>query len=133
MFCCGSGVAVPSAPRSNSMKTRFQNSRKRSQRSQLGPQVGSPQPCSAPRSRKSSEQGPQGPVSAACQKFSERGWPTIRSRGSPTRSQPATATSSSPRPSAGSPANTVAQRRSGSKPMWAVTNSQANAIASSLK
>jgi hypothetical protein len=26
MFCFGSGVTEPSAPRSNSMKTRFQNS-----------------------------------------------------------------------------------------------------------
>ena len=36
---------------SYSMKTRFQNSRKRSQRGQPGAQSGSPQPCSAPRSQ----------------------------------------------------------------------------------
>ena len=50
MFCLGSGVSEPSTPRSNSMKTRFQNSMKRSQRSQFGPQSGSPHPCSGPRS-----------------------------------------------------------------------------------
>ena len=49
------------------------------------------------------------------------------------RSQPWTATSSSPRPSSGSPANTVAQSRSGAKPMCSVTNSQANGIASVLE
>ena len=50
MFCFGSGVSDPSACRSYSMNTRFQNSMNRSQRSQFGPQDGSPQPCSAPRS-----------------------------------------------------------------------------------
>ena len=36
MFCFGSGVSVPSACSSYSMKTRFQNSRKRSQRVHAG-------------------------------------------------------------------------------------------------
>ena len=40
MFCFGSGVSVPSGWSSYSMKTRFQNSRKRSQRVQPGLAVG---------------------------------------------------------------------------------------------
>ena len=50
MFCLGSGVSDPSAWRSYSMKTRFQNSMNRSQRSQFGPQSSWPQPYSSPRS-----------------------------------------------------------------------------------
>ncbi len=50
MFCAGSGVSVPSAWSSYSMKTRFQNSRNRSQRVQPGLQSGSPQPVSSPQS-----------------------------------------------------------------------------------
>ncbi len=50
MFCFGSGVSVPSAFCSYSMKTRFQNSRKRSQRSQPGLQSASPQPAASPQS-----------------------------------------------------------------------------------
>ncbi len=50
MFCFGSGVSVPSACCSYSMKTRFQNSRNRSQRVQPGWQSGSPQPASGPKS-----------------------------------------------------------------------------------
>ena len=46
MFWFGSGVSEPSTPRSNSMKTRFQNSRKRSQ-SQPGWQSGRSQPYSS--------------------------------------------------------------------------------------
>ena len=48
MFCFGSGVSVPSACSSYSMKTRFQNSRKRSQRVQPGRHFGSPQPSPRP-------------------------------------------------------------------------------------
>ena len=47
MFWLGSGVSVPSSARSNSMKTRFQTSRKRSH-SQPGAQSGRSQPCSPP-------------------------------------------------------------------------------------
>ena len=89
-------------------------------------------PCSEIFLDRGPEHGPHGPVSAACQKFSTRGCPTIRSRGK-WRSQPWIATSSSPRPSSGSPPNTVAQRRSSEKPIRCVTNSHAKSIASSLK
>ena len=51
----------------------------------------------------------------------------------PIRSQAATATASSPRPSSGSPAKTVAQRRSRSSRMCSVTNSHARSAAPSLK
>ena len=47
MFCFGSGVSEPSACSSNSMNTRFQNSRKRSH-SQPGAHSGRPQPVPAP-------------------------------------------------------------------------------------
>ena len=50
MFCFGRSVSLPSAFSSYAMKTRFQNSRKRSQRVQPGRQSGSPQPRSAPQS-----------------------------------------------------------------------------------
>ena len=63
----------------------------------------------------SSEQGPLGPTGPASQKFSERGQPTIRSRGTPTACHSSIASSSGPSPSRSSPANTVTQMSSGSK------------------
>ena len=75
----GSGVRVPSAAWSNCMKTRFQNSMKRSPAgSASGPPSG---PYSAPRSMCSSEQGPQGPVSPICQKLSASPRRWMRSSG----------------------------------------------------
>ena len=84
MFFAGSGASVFTGFWSNCMKTRFQYSRKRSL---SPPGRSSDLPNSRPRSRYSSEQGPQGPVGPACQKFSDRGHSTIRSRGTPISSQ----------------------------------------------
>ena len=50
MFCFGRSVSVPSGFSSYAMKTRFQNSRNRSQRVQPGWQSGSPQPAASPQS-----------------------------------------------------------------------------------
>src|SRR5438067_4622281 len=132
-FCLGSGVSVPSAYSSYSMKTRFQNSRNRSHRVQLGLQSGSPQPCSTPQSQYISVSGPHGPGPPTDQKFSERGRKTMRSTGCPISSHFLYATSSSPSSSSESPANTVTQNRSGSSFMCSKTNSQASSIAPSLK
>ena len=65
------------------MKTRFQNSRKRSQRVQPGQAVRRPQPTSAPQSQYISESGPHGPGPPTDQKFSDDGSGTIRSAGMP--------------------------------------------------
>ena len=62
------------------------------------------------------QHGPHGPVGPACQKFSERGSSTIRSRGTPIASHASIASSSGPRPSSSSPSKTVAQIFSGSNP-----------------
>ena len=74
MLLAGSGASVgrPSAswPSSYCVKTRFQYSRKRSF---SPPGRSSSVPQSRPRSMYSSLHGPHGPVSPACQKFSERG------------------------------------------------------------
>src|SRR6266516_1325656 len=132
MFCFGSGVSEPSACSSNSMKTRFQNSRKRSH-SQPGAHSGRRQPTPSPQSKKISESGPHGPGPPTDQKLFARGRRTIRSGGIPTRSQCAIETSSSPRPSSGSPAKTLTQIGSSSSFMCSKMNSQARSIAPSLK
>ena len=132
MFCFGSGVSEPSACSSNSMKTRFQNSRKRSQ-SHPGAHSARPQPTSSPQSKNISESGPHGPGPPTDQKLSARGSRTIRSGGMPIASQARTATSSSPSPSSASPAKTVIQIRSRSSFMCSNMNSQASSIAPSLK
>ena len=106
MFFAGSGVSALTGFWSNCMNTRFQYSRKRSF---SPPGRSSGLPNSRPRSRYSSEHGPHGPVGPICQKFSERGHSTIRSRGTPTSSHASIASSSGPRPSSSSPANTVIQ------------------------
>ena len=80
MFLAGSGVSTLMGFWSISMNTRFQYSMKRSF---SPPGRSSGLPCSTPRSRYSSEQGPHGPSGPDCQKFSERGHSTIRSRGTP--------------------------------------------------
>ena len=67
----GSGWRSSFVTCSNCMKTRFQNSRKRSP-SSSGLPGGPPQMCS-PRSMKISEHGPHGPVSPIAQKLSEVG------------------------------------------------------------
>ncbi len=83
MLRAGSGVSLP-ACWSYCMNTRFQYSRKRS----FSPPGRSPgAPNCLPRSRYSSEHGPHGPEGPACQKFSERGHSTMRSRGTPIASQ----------------------------------------------
>ncbi len=74
-----------------------------------------------------------GPVGPACQKFSERGHRTIRSRGTPISSQMSIASWSGPRPSSSSPSNTVTQMSSGLNPKPSSDSSQANRAASSLK
>ena len=81
----------------------------------------------------SSLQGPHGPLSPACQKFSERGHRTIRSRGTPTDRHASIASSSGPRPSSASPAKTVIQMSSGSKPNPSWESSQAHSTAACLK
>ncbi len=130
MFCAGSGVSVLTGSWSYCMKTRFQYSRKRSF-SPPGRSSGAPK--SSPRSRYSSEHGPHGPVGPACQKFSERGSSTIRSRGTPTDSQASIASSSGPRPSASSPSKTVTQIFSGSNPKPLSEKSHAISTAPCLK
>ena len=80
-----------------------------------------------------SEQGPQGPVGPACQKFSDAVSRTIRSSGTPISFQSSIASSSGPSPSSSSPPNTVAQIRSGSNPKPSIESSQPNSIASRLK
>ena len=130
MFCAGSGVSTPSGSWSYCMNTRFQYSRKRSF---SPPGRSSSLPNSSPRSRYSSEHGPQGPVGPACQKFSERGSSTIRSRGTPIFSHASIASSSGPMPSASSPSKTVAQISSGSNPKPWVESSHANSAAPCLK
>ena len=105
------------------MKTRFQYSRKRSF-SPPGRSSGVPQ--SRPRSMYSSLHGPHGPLSPACQKFSERGHRTMRSRGTPTDSHASIASSSGPRPSSSSPSKTVIQMSSGSKPKPSCESSHAH-------
>ena len=78
----GSGVRDPSGAWSYCMKTRFQNSMKRSPwGSWSGPPSG---PKAGPRSMCSSLDGPHGPVSPICQKLSlsPRRW--MRSIGTPT-------------------------------------------------
>src|SRR6186997_957637 len=132
MFCFGSGDSVPSACSSNSMKTRFQNSRKRSH-SQPGAHSARPQPTSSPQSKNISESGPHGPGPPTDQKLSTRGSRTIRSGGIPIFSQAATATWSSSSRSSGSPAKTVTQIRSRSSFIRSNMNSQASSIAPSLK
>ncbi len=90
-------------------------------------------PNSGPRSRYISEHGPQGPVSPACQKFSERGSWTIRSSGTPRAFQISIASASGPRSSSESPPNTVTQICSGSIPKPSTESSRPQAIDSSLK
>ena len=114
MLCAGSGVSVSGGSWSYCMKTRFQNSRKRSF---------SPPGRSSRRAERrgrgrgtAREHGPHGPVGPACQKFSERGHSTIRSRGTPTACHASIASSSGPRPSSSSPSKTVTQTSSASKP-----------------
>jgi hypothetical protein len=133
MFCSGSGVTVPSPPSSYSMKTRFQNSRNRSQRGHAGAQSGSPHPNSSPQSQYISESGPHGPGPPTDQKFSEVGSGTMRSGGIPMRFHSSIASSSGPSCSCGSPAWTVTQMRSQSSCMRSRTNSVASSIAPSLK
>ena len=90
----GSGRRSPGATWSYCMKTRFQNSRKRSPSSSAEP--GGPPAIPAPRSMKISEQGPQGPVSPICQKLSEVPMRMILSSGKPAiRFQSEAASSSS--------------------------------------
>src|ERR1051325_9640076 len=115
------------------MKTRFQNSRKRSQREQPGLQSGSPQPVSSPQSEKISLSGPHGPGPPTDQKLSEDGSGVIRSAGMPIFSQRSIATWSGPSFSSGSPACTLTQSRSQGSFRCSVTNSVASSIAPSLK
>ena len=67
----------------------------------------------------------RGRVGPDCQKFSERGHSTIRSRGTPTSSQRSIASWSGPIPSSSSPPKTVAQMSSSSRPKPSATRSQA--------
>src|SRR5436190_21595550 len=96
MFLVGSSVSVPSGWSSYDMKTRFPNSRKRSQRVQPGLQSSAPQPAASPQSQYSSESGPHGPGPPTDQKFSDDGSGVIRSGGMPMRSQRPIASSSGP-------------------------------------
>src|SRR5256885_14950973 len=130
MFLAGSGTSVFTGSWYNSMNTRFQYSTKRSF---SPPGRSSASPNSTPRSKYNSEQGPQGPVGPACQKFSERGQSTMRSRGTPTDSQGAIASSSGPRPSSSSPSNTVIQMSFASSPSTSSENSHAYSTAPCLK
>ena len=89
MFWLGAGVSVPSSARSNSMKTRFQNSRKRSH-SQPGAQSGRSHRARA-HGRSRARARPAWPVGPACQKFSDRGSRVLRAPGGiPMRFQAAT-------------------------------------------
>ena len=130
MFWFGSGVRVPTGSWLNCMNTRFQYSRKRSF---SPPGRSSGVPYSTPRSRYSSEHGPHGPVGPACQKFSERGQSTMRSRGTPTASHASIASSSGPRPSSRSPSNTVIQMSPALKPKPSSDSCHACSTAPSLK
>ncbi len=134
MLLAGSGVSVgrPSAslPRSYCVKTRFQYSRKRSL---SPPGRSSSVPNARPRSRYSSLQGPHGPLVPACQKFSERGSITMRSRGTPTDSHASIASSSGPSPSSPSPSKTEIQMSSGLNPKPSSDSSHAHSTASGLK
>src|SRR6476661_11246311 len=94
MFLVGSSVSVPSGWSSYDMKTRFPNSRKRSQRVQAGAQSSFPQPTSSPQSQYISESGPHGPGPPTDQKFSTEGSGTIRSAGMPIARQRSIANSS---------------------------------------
>src|SRR2546421_6896582 len=96
MSLVGSSVSAPSPWSSYDMKTRFPNSRKRSQRVQPGLQSASPQPVSSPQSQYISESGPHGPGPPTDQKFSDDGSGTIRSAGIPISRQSAIASSSGP-------------------------------------
>ena len=78
----GSGRRTPSGPWSNSMKTRFQSSTKRSLPCSIR-RKGSPASMSSPRSKWISEQGPQGPVSPMAQKLSFLPKRKIRGSGTP--------------------------------------------------
>ena len=133
MFLLGRSVSVPSACSSYDMKTRFPNSRKRSQRVQPGLQSSVPQPASSPQSQYISESGPHGPGPPTDQKFSEEGSGTIRSTGIPIRSQRAIASSSGPSFRPGSPAWTLTQTLSQSSFNRSRMNSVAYSIAPSLK
>src|SRR5581483_870577 len=128
MFLLGSSVSVPSAWSSYDMKTRFPNSRNRSQRAQPGRQP-SAQPVSSPQSQYISESGPHGPGPPTDQKFSEDGSGTIRSDGRPIFSQSAIASSSGPSLRPGSPAWTLTQTRSQSSLSRSWMNSVAYSIA----
>jgi len=119
----GRGSSRPSGCLSNWGRTRFQNSRNRSQWS--GPQFGRPHPCSGPRSHHSSVSGPQGPSSRPHQ-FSA--FSAIQAEGTPTDRQMSMDSSSS--------GWTVTRRRSPGSPRPTsafVANSQASGIAVSLK
>ena len=88
----------------------------------------------APRSRYISEQGPQGPVGPACQKFSERGSGTIRSSGTPMRAPDLDRLRRRGRGRAPRRrSKTVTQIRSGSKPKPSSESSQPQAIDSLLE
>src|ERR1051326_325625 len=115
------------------MKTRFPNSRKRSQRVQPGLHSSVPQPVSSPQSQYSSESGPHGPGPPTDQKFSDDGSGTIRSGGMPMASHSRIASSSGPSFSSGSPACTLTQIRSQSSPDRSRMNAVAYSIAPSLK
>ncbi len=112
------------------MKTRFQNSRKRSF---SPPGRSSAVPQSRPRSRYSSLHGPHGPVGPACQKFSELGHGTIRSRGTPTPCHSSIASSSGPSPSCVVAFVDRDPDFCGSKPKTSSAAVHANSIAPALK
>ena len=127
----GNSSKLPSSLRLYIMKTPgFQISKKRSQL-QPGRQSFFPQPNFSPRSKQTSLQGPKGPVGPETQRFSQAGKGTILSFGKPTFCQKRIESSSFSISS--SPAKTVAQSLSGSSLISLVKNSQARAIASSLK
>src|SRR6266516_6931654 len=131
MFLLGSSVSVPSPWSSYDMKTRFPNSRKRSQRVQPGLHSSVPQPTSSPQSQYISESGPHGPGPPTDQKFSEDGSSTMRSGGTPIFLQRSIATVSGPSLSSGSPAWTLIQMRSQSSFSRSLMNSVAYSIAPS--
>ncbi|CAB4912516.1 unannotated protein [freshwater metagenome] len=119
----GRSLSSPDSPRKCWVNTRFQISTNRfSASSFAGPPSG---PCSGPKSKKISVEGPQGPVSPISQKLSlSSRWILLGSR----------PTTSVQMPSASSSVTWhVTQRRSPSMPRTSVTNSQAHGIASALK
>ena len=122
-FRVGRSVSAPVSPRKYWVNTRFQISTKRCSASSFaGPPSG---PCSGPKSKKISEDGPHGPVSPISQKLSlSRRW--MRSRGTPTPSAQMSSASSSE-------TWHVIQIRSPSTPRVSVTNSHAHGMASVLK